>query len=325
MTSPSLSIIIPTFQRPEDLLYAARSVFSQTLLSKIQCTLIIVDNDPAGSAAQNIEILRVEAPANLSFVSAHEPRAGVSNARNCAMELVTSDLIAFLDDDQSAANNEWLEILYKLHLDLKPTVVFGSLITVLPESVEQHHTYFKKFFGREDHSPRGFIEHFHGGANTLIDMSQLPEKRPIFDETWNDSGGEDDALFVMIKENGGTFAWEPDASVYERVPERRANLNYTLRRAMAYGQGPTNIALIKKKYHMLLAWMAIGGAKAIWHGARAGLGYVFRLSNRAEQLDLSIRGLSKVFFWRSPNLYGQAALRDDSVVGQDKVTVAPEG
>lgn len=323
MSKPSVSIIIPTFQRPGDLLHAARSVFSQSLIDKTECTLIIVDNDPAGSAAQSIETLRAEAPEALTFVAAHEPRAGVSNARNCAIELVKTDLIAFLDDDQSAVDENWLEKLYQLHLEIQPTVTFGPLVTVLPETVRKHRAYFVKFFGRMDSSPRGFIKDFHGGCNTLIDMSQLPAKRPLFDESFNDSGGEDDALFAMIEEHGGTFAWEPDAAVYERVPVRRAHLGYTFRRAMVYGQGPINTARQKKQYHILLAWVAIGGLKMVWHGLRAGIGYIFRTNNRVEQFDLALRGLSKVVFWRQRKMYGQSALRSDNVVGQDKVTIAP--
>jgi len=323
MSNLSISIVIPTFQRPDDLVAAVRSVFTQTMLEKTSCSLVIVDNDPEASAAEVIEQLREEAPKNLTFIAAHEPRAGVANARNCAMEHVSTDLIAFLDDDQSAANDQWLEKLYALHLELKPTVVFGPLVSVLPDSVIKHRAYFKRFFGRHDPSPRGFIEDFHGGCNTLIDVAKLPQRRPLFDTSTNETGGEDDALFADIRKINGTFAWEPHAPVYERVPKRRARLGYTLRRAVVYGQGPTFHARREKKYHVLLGWMLIGFFKMLWHGFRAGIGYIFKLENRADQLDKAIRGLGKVFFWRSFALYGAPALRDASLISQDEVTVAP--
>jgi len=325
MSNLSISIIIPTFQRPSDLLAAARSVFTQTILSKTQCTLIIVDNDPAASATEAIETLRAEAPDTLTIISDHEPRAGVANARNCAISHVKTDLIAFLDDDQSAGDDEWLEKLYRLHLELKPSVVFGPLVTVLPKSVTQHHAYFQKFFGRMDPSPRGFIKEFHGGCNTLIDVAKLPKQRPLFDVSTNESGGEDDLLFTAIENIGGTFAWEPDALVYERVPVRRAHLGYTLRRAMVYGQGPTYLAITKKKYYLLPFWMAFGAVKALGHGLIAGIGYIMRLDSRAHHLDQAARGLGKVFFWRTGNMYGTAALRDSASIGKDEITVAPGG
>ena len=323
MAELSITIIIPTFQRPDDLSVAVRSVFVQTLIHKTDCTLVIVDNDPEHSAKDAIEILRAEAPANLAFISAHEPRAGVANARNCAMEHVTTDLIAFLDDDQSAADPEWLEKLYRLHKELKPAVTFGPLVTVLPKSVTEHKAYFSKFFGRHDPSPRGFIDDFHGGCNTLIDVAQLPTKRPLFDPKTNETGGEDDLLFIAIADLGGRFAWEPDAPVYERVPIRRAHLGYTLRRAFVYGQGPTASALLTKQYHKLFLWMAIGLGKFLWHGLRAAIGYALKLENRAQHIDKSIRGLSKIFFWRTFNLYGAPALRDANSISEDEITVAP--
>lgn len=323
MSNLSISIIIPTFQRPDDLLAATRSIFTQTILEKTDCTLIIVDNDPDASAASAIETLRSEAPKTLTIISDHEPRAGVANARNCAMSHVTTDLIAFLDDDQSASDDLWLEKLYQLHIELKPTVVFGPLVTVLPDCVTKHRAYFERFFGRADPSPRGFIHHYHGGCNTLIDVSKLPASTPLFDPSTNDSGGEDDLLFIAIENMNGTFAWEPEARVYERVPKRRAHLGYTLRRAVVYGQGPTSYALHKKQYHILLFWMMVGFAKMSWHGLRAGVGYLFGLENRADHLDKAVRGYSKVTFWRSHKLYGTPALRDPGSLRKDEVTVAP--
>lgn len=323
MPLPALTIVIPTFQRPDDLIIAVRSVYSQTILAKTNCTLIIIDNDPYASAAIAIETLRAEAPAELTFIADHEPRPGVANARNCAMEHVTTDLVAFLDDDQSAGDAKWLERLCRLHMELQPSVIFGHVRTVLPEGVTRHGAYFQKFFGRTDPSPRGFIEAYYGVGNSLIDISQLPATRPLFDSLTNETGGEDDLLFAMIHKQGGTFAWEPEATALERVPAHRARLAYTLRRAFAYGQGPTSDALLERNYAKLLTWMGVGIAKFLWHGARALVGYAVGSPGRAEQLDLAIRGLGKVFFLKKYNLYGAAALRDPASIRQEEVAVAP--
>ncbi len=308
MPERSISIIIPTFQRPDGLLVAARSVFKQTMLDKTDCTLIIVDNDPAASARDSIEILRAEAPENLRFIAAHEPDAGVANARNCAIDLVDSDLIAFLDDDQSAQNADWLEKLYDLHMELKPAVVFGPLITVLPDDITRHRAYFSRFFGRADRSKRGYIKHYHGGCNTLIDVASLPKKRPLFDPDTNETGGEDDMLFMDIEDIGGQFAWEPEANVFEHTARKRLNLKYTLKRAFVYGQGPCTEARLERNYPKLAIWMAIGAAKFALHGTRGVLGYLVKAEGSAQQIDLAMRGIAKVFFWKRINLYGAAAL-----------------
>jgi glycosyltransferase involved in cell wall biosynthesis len=308
MTELSISIIIPTFQRPSGLLVAARSVFKQTMLDKTDCTLIIVDNDPAASASASIETLRAEAPANLRFIAEHEPAPGVANARNRAMDLLDTDLIAFLDDDQSAQSPDWLEKLYALHLELKPAVVFGPLITVLPDDITKHRDYFFRFFGRADKSRRGLIKHYHGGCNTLIDVASLPTQRPIFDPDTNDTGGEDDLLFIAIEQKGGKFAWEPDANVLEHVIRKRLSLKYTLKRAFVYGQGPCTEARLERNYFKLAFWMAVGAGKFALHGTRGAIGYLFKSKQSAQQIDLAIRGLSKVVFWKRIKLYGAPAL-----------------
>jgi len=319
MPELSISIIIPTFQRPEGLLVAARSVFKQTMLDKTDCTLIIVDNDPRATAKESIELLRAEAPPNLRFKADYEPAAGVANARNCAMAMVDTDLIAFLDDDQSARDTDWLEKLYKLHMELKPAVVFGPLITVLPDDVTEHRDYFSRFFGRADPSPRGFISHYHGGCNTLIDVASLPPQRPLFDPKTNETGGEDDLLFIGIENIGGKFAWEPEAGVLEHVVRRRLSLSYTLRRAFVYGQGPCTEARLKRNYFKLVFWMAVGAGKFLYHGLLGALGYLFRLESRAQNIDLAIRGWSKIFFWKNIRLYGAPALVDDPSQAENKL------
>lgn len=312
MSNLSISIIIPTFQRPQGLLVAARSLFNQTMLDKTECTLIIIDNDPSASAADSIETLRAEAPENLTFKAAHEPAAGVANARNRAMELVESDLIAFLDDDQAACDPDWLEKLYKLHMEIKPTVVFGPLITALPDDIRKHKAYYRRFFGRVDDSGRGFIDRFHGGCNTLIDVAGLPDQRPLFDPITNETGGEDDFLFLAIRKSGGTFAWEPNAGVYEHVARKRLTLKYTLKRAFVYGRGPSALALHEGHYFKLVFWMGVGAAKFAYHGTLGTIGYIFRSENAAQNIDFAIRGLSKIFFWRTFKLYGSPALVDAS-------------
>lgn len=323
MPNTSIAIVIPTFQRPKDLIIAARSVFTQTMLNTADCTLVIIDNDPAASATDAIQQLKAECPPGLTLIAEHEPRAGVANSRNRAISLVTSDLIAFLDDDQSAASDTWLEELYSLHNDIGAGVIFGPVITALPKSVTRHTDYLETFFNREDEAKRGFIAHYYGLGNCLLDVTQLPPQRPLFDERTNAAGGEDVELFEMLQARGGSFAWAPQAAVYERVPKHRATLGYAYRRAFSFGQGPCGIALAEKAYHKLAFWMLVGMAQFGFHGLLATLCYILRLEARVIHADKAIRGLGKTLFWIKDDLYGAPALRDPSLIHEDEVTLAP--
>jgi glycosyltransferase involved in cell wall biosynthesis len=96
---PSVSVIIPTFQRPQRAVDAAHSALAQTCSASFE--VVLVDNDPAGSA---LDALRAIADPRLVVV--HEPLAGVANARNAGLRAARSELIAFLDDEIAPAS--WL-------------------------------------------------------------------------------------------------------------------------------------------------------------------------------------------------------------------------
>ena len=60
-----VTVVIPTFRRPYDLLRAMHSVFKQTYLDGAPAELIIVDNDPIGSSLRPANSFAEEAPETL--------------------------------------------------------------------------------------------------------------------------------------------------------------------------------------------------------------------------------------------------------------------
>ena len=121
-----ISVVVPTFNRPQGLKLAVESVFAQSLAAS-GFELVIVDNTPDASAAEMITSLEAACPPSIRFIALHEPAAGVANARNTAMSAVTSNLVAFLDDDQSAPET-WLETLLDNYRAYPAAVTFGPVI-----------------------------------------------------------------------------------------------------------------------------------------------------------------------------------------------------
>ena len=74
----ALAVIIPTLRRPEGLERAVRSVFAQTDVSDRLAVIVIVDNDPQGSAASVTARLAADAPFPVLY--SHAPRPGVATA-----------------------------------------------------------------------------------------------------------------------------------------------------------------------------------------------------------------------------------------------------
>jgi hypothetical protein len=68
-----------------------------------------------------------------------------------------------------------------------------------------------------------------------------------------------------MKANGASFAWAPEAWVWETPEASRVTLAYTLRRAFAYGQGPATKAWTGPRRNLpaVVFWMAVGAAQTI--------------------------------------------------------------
>lgn len=310
-----ISVVVPTFDRPESLRRAVLSVFAQTLARRTGFTLLIVDNTPSGTAAATLEALRQLCPGTITFKTLHAPEPGVANARNAGMDAAEGSLIAFLDDDQSAPP-DWLEGLLAAYEKTPAAVTFGPVKTALPDGITRHRAYFEAFFARTLEAESGYIDQTFGCGNALIDFAQIEGSQPWFDAKMNEMGGEDDLLFDRVRRAGQRFAWAADAVVWEHPPQARVTLSYAMKRAFSYGQAPLTLAVKGpvKRYRQIPLWMAIGAGKALWHGPQWLALTALRHPNRAFQLDRTIRGVSKLFWWVDLKFYGRAALKSAASV-----------
>lgn len=307
----NVTVVIPTFQRPHDLDRAVRSVLAQSGAGDF--SLLIVDNDPSASARGVSEQLVLDAPASIDVRYVHEPAPGVANARNTAVANVTSDLLVFLDDDQSVPPT-WLARLLEFHAQYPAAVTFGPVKTKLPETAKTHRTYLEAFFARDPDLTSGYIDHYYGCGNALLDLKLIDVRQPLFDPAMNETGGEDDLLFQALSNAGERFGWCAEAPAFEHVPASRAQLSYTLRRAFGYGQGPITLALKASptQFWKVAMWMAIGAGKAALNSALYAAHWTVRSPSRAIYLDRAVRGISKVFWWINFNFYGASALSQKS-------------
>ncbi len=308
MTRDVLTVVIPTYNRPESLRRAVESLFWQGA-ARSGFRLIVADNSADASARLTFDTLAEKAPASLRLSYMHVPEAGVANARNAAVKALDTSLVAFLDDDQ-AAPTHWLDQLLEAYKTFGAAVTFGPVHTMLPDTITKHRAYFEDFFAREPNLSPGFIEKPFGCGNCLIDVRQVPLAENWFDTRMNESGGEDDLLFERIRSNGGKFAWAANAPVNEFPLPQRISLKYTLRRAFAYGQGPVTLARKRKppRYDHLVFWILVGGGKFGLHALRwLGLRIIGN-KNRAYEADKAVRGLGKIFFWVHFRFYGTSTV-----------------
>jgi succinoglycan biosynthesis protein ExoM len=291
----SVSIAIPTQRRPAGLTTAVRSVFRQTGVDLSRLELVIVDNDPAGSAAATVRQLAAEAPFAVRYV--HEPAAGVANARNAALAAAAGDLIAFIDDDEEAAPG-WLAALIETQARYDADVVFGPVRARAPARIQAHRLYLETFFSREGPAESGIIAHYYGCGDSLIRRAALPHPTRPFSALRNEVGGEDDQLFGAMSRGGARFAWAHAALVWEDPVPERLTLRYALARGFAYGQGPSYACATSNPpdWPGLARWIAVGLVQTVVFGLFAGFQGLRRAPHRAFAYDRALRGLGKVLF-----------------------------
>ncbi|KQS55860.1 family 2 glycosyl transferase [Brevundimonas sp. Leaf363] len=297
-----IAVVIPTLRRPDSLSRALESLTTQTLKPTV---VVVVDNDPARSAEGTAAGFGNALP----LIYVHAPKPGVATARNAGVAATDAPLIAFLDDDEVASPG-WLQALSSTQVVTGADAVFGPIQGRAPDASAWLKPYLERFFGRSGPADSGPLDHAFGCGNSLlVRATALPGAAP-FDPAADQIGGEDDVLFAGLSQRGGRFAWAAEAWVEEFAPAHRATLSYTLARAFAYGQGPSQTAVAQRRWPALVRWMVVGAAQLAVHGARAAALTAMRDPRRAEAMDRAARGLGKVLWMRGfePRFYGASEL-----------------
>lgn len=259
-----IALCITTYKRPEGLRRLLASVARLDLRTETDLLdVIVVDNDPKASASGTVEEMSpLHERATLAHV--HEPRRGISQARNRAIDEALSrggDLVAFLDDDE-VAEEGWLCTLLRALDRYGADVVTGPVLTEFerepPEWVVRG-----GFFDRM-RSPTGTARDRAATGNVLLRASVLRETGLRFDERLGLVGGEDQHFFRRLSAQGGTIVWCDEAVVREFVPSSRVNLRWILKRAFRYGSTTTFTDVrLEGRTRAAVRALAVGGYRVL--------------------------------------------------------------
>jgi len=301
----TVSVVVPTFRRPEGLKAAVASLIAQ---SHQPDELVIIDNSPEGSARQTAQNAR--AVARFDVVYVHEPSPGVANARNAGLAAAKGRYIAFLDDDE-IATPLWLAALLYTSRSMNIPVVFGPLRGETHGISGLRDQMARRLYSRRGPSDDILLDEPFGCGNSLIDRENISLPESPFDPSLNETGGEDDAFFADLENQGAQFAWSARAHAIECVDGNRTSWRHLLSRSFAFGQGATQNSAYGDKPNWLKVcfWMGIGLAQLVVYSPLAGLSAALKLSSAAEFIDKTVQAAGKVmwFGWFVPKFYGESA------------------
>lgn len=237
-----ISVCICTYLRPEMLSELIEGLLKQKTYDQFLFSLIIVDNDPAGSAKDVVDNYIANASASGPLIRYyHQPVKGLTYARNMSIENSSGDYIAFIDDDE-VPEPEWLYQLYKSLVTHKADAVFGSVIpnfeVTPPEWILKHNF----FYWRDVRTGTGMDVGTAVTTNNALVRRDLIKKYNIkFDHDFAFSGGEDQAFFfkLMDYKEDVRFINCENARVHETLPPERCTPEYIRKRFLLEGGSRT--------------------------------------------------------------------------------------
>lgn len=232
-TIPLFSVVICTYNRYDRLPQAIDSVLQQDIGAD-NFDLWIMDNSPP-SPERAASKQKYAAIPNLHYIELDIP--GLANARNEAIKQSQGQYVVFLDDD-AVASPGWLKH-YRDAFDKNDAsiaAIGGKIIPVfeIPRPVWLHDallTYLSVYESDTAHAqyqPCGaniaFRRKWLEGASFHTGLGRRGT------ENNNLLSGEESALTSHIHNNGGTFGYEPLASVTHHIPANRLTRAWFRRR-----------------------------------------------------------------------------------------------
>lgn len=231
--------------------------------------VIVADNDDTQSARETVEAAFTKHGLNGLYI--HAPARNISVARNACLNAARAELVAFIDDDETA-RPDWLARLISRHEATKAGVVFGRVVASYASDAP-------RWMPQADlHSTPPPIRNGEivGGytCNVLMRRDAVGVLR--FDPAYGRSGGEDTTFFAQLQRSGVTMVYAGDAVVDEPIPPSRSSLEWLKTRAYRAGQtwgllelrnGKSKAVLIGMSLAKMAFCLAVAGL-TLWSPAR---------------------------------------------------------
>jgi GT2 family glycosyltransferase len=269
--SPEITVIVCTRNRPEDLVRCVESLIG---MSCPNYRILVVDNAPSDDRTRDAVEALSSPDVPLDYVVAPVP--GLSNARNVALALVTTPLVAWLDDDE-VADEHWLAEIVRVFSD-RPEAAAVSGLVVPAELRTRAQALFESFGGHSKgrgvtpavfsaktkgaQSPLFPLPPFGVGANMAFrtkDLIALGGFDAALGAGSLTFGGEDTEMFSRLLLSGRESTYHPAAITRHY---HRPDMQSLERQMYGYGVGLTAFyaSLLVRRPRLLGALLRVAPA-----------------------------------------------------------------
>jgi glycosyltransferase involved in cell wall biosynthesis/GT2 family glycosyltransferase len=240
-----VSVVICThlYERRDQAVAAISSCLLQT--HRPEHVVVVVDGD------HELHRFLVEQHLPVTLLLVND-RSGLSHARNTGLAVVTTEFVAFLDDD-ATADKDWVVNL-AAHFD--DPAVLGVGGRSAPEWGSSDGEWFPpellwavgcSYPGQSSETSR--VRNVFGGCacfRTTV-LKNLGGFSASLGRMATGAGGAEETdlcLRAAAQTPGGYFKFDPDAVIHHRVPASRATVRYVLRRSWFEGRSKATMAAL---------------------------------------------------------------------------------
>ena len=230
----SIAVCVATYRRHALLRRLLESLAAVETPEGSVIEVRLVDNDAEGSSTPTIEALQAQGLAPKKLLHAIEPKQGIADARNRAVEMGPADFFVFVDDDEWV-EPDWLVSLMRTQVATGADVVLGSVSGILPPGAPSWLS--RGGFYNKEVGVDGTVLDWRSGrtSNTLVAGRWFNDHGLRFDPRFGRSGGSDSDLFFRLAKLGGRLVACDSARVREDVEPNRASLRWLILRSYRNG------------------------------------------------------------------------------------------
>lgn len=223
-----ISVCICTYKRPSMLWHTLMSIAEQNTSYKYE--IVVVDNDINKSGMKTCERARREL-FNYNLQYSVEPNQNISLARNKAIKRAKSELIALIDDDETATD-KWIDAYIEVLSNSDYDYAVGPVLLVIPNEWPNWLIKGGIFHEKIYQTQKNIRACTNNACYKRHCFSQRSEP---FDHRYGRTGGEDAEFGSFLAQRKFHGVWCQNATVYEIQEDSRRKPMWHIKRAFQHG------------------------------------------------------------------------------------------